>query len=182
MTHRGSRVVLHLVGMALACIASGATPARAQAPQLTTAQVAADARAILVARVLAVDVRQEGGIYTYVELQTVEAIKGDLPATFTYRMLGGKIGTRETASGDPLPVFTAGEEMVLFLGQGVSQAGYPNLYRRQIFRVSTLADGTRVINSEPTGMAITRASGGPALTTTRPVRLADFIHSLKQLR
>lgn len=179
MTNRGWGLTFHLAGVALAMIATA--PAHAQVREMTTAQVAAASRAVVVAKVLAVDVRQDVNIFTFVELQTVEVIKGDVPVTFTYRMLGGRLGTNETASGDPLPVFKPGEEVVLFLGQQVSQAGYPTVYQRAIFHVTTLPSGEKVIDPEPTGMAIIRVpgAGGPVRTTTRPVRLADFIYSLK---
>lgn len=183
MTLRRLTILLRNVA-ALAGVALAVLPAGAQSGAMTTAQVAAAAKAIVVAKVLRVNVRREVNIFTFVEFQTMEVVKGDVPPTFTYRMLGGRLGDVESRSGEPRPVFRAGEEVVLFLGHRVSQAGYPTIFQQSVFHVTTQPSGLRVVNPEPTGMTILRfgVGGNPAATTTRPVRLADFVHSLKQLR
>ena len=101
------------------------------------AEIVADARAILVAKVLDVQVRREVNIYTFVEVQTLEVVKGDVPPRFTYRMLGGRLGNVESINPHyPIPTFIPGEEVVLFLGQQFSSEGYPTLFQQYVYHIT----------------------------------------------
>jgi hypothetical protein len=147
--------------------------------RMTTAEAAAKARAVVAARVVDVQVRQEAGnIYTFVTFQTTQVAKGDVPARFTYRRLGGRLGNVEIASGATLPEFTAGEEVVLFLAPEVSSDGYPTIFSQQVYRITTLRSGTRVVTPEPTGLSRS-AAARPAADGGR-MGLTEFFNALKQ--
>ncbi|MEK7659340.1 MAG: hypothetical protein AAB338_01645 [Patescibacteria group bacterium] len=103
------------------------------------AQVGTMARAIVVAEVLDVQVRREVNIYTFVDFQTLEVVKGDVPPRFTYRMLGGRLGNIEVNNPHyPIPTFTPGEEVVLFLGQQFSSDGYPTLFQESVYHIEDI--------------------------------------------
>jgi hypothetical protein len=166
------------------CVVAFATPLGAQrVVPMTTADAAAKARAVVVAKVIDVSVRDEDGIYTYVDFQTLDTAKGTVPARFTYRMLGGRIGDREVRGGDQMPSFAAGQEVVVFLGPEVAAGGYPTLFWQHVYRVSASPSGTRTVTPQPTGLdlAAAPARSGP-VNTSGPARLDDFLSALRRVK
>jgi hypothetical protein len=135
---------------------------------LTTAQVAQDAGAVVAARVVSVDVRRVGNIFTFVEFQTTQVAKGSMPERFTYRMLGGRLGDVVLDGEPPNPTFTVGEEVVLFLGRQRSVEGYPTLYFDHVYRVQSSASGARMVRRDLRG-------DGPAGVDGPDIPLADFL-------
>ena len=172
--------VLFRYSLVLLFVAACAGPLRAQrALTMTTADAAAKARAVAAVKVLDVDVRTEGGnIYTFVEFQTITVAKGDVPAQFTYRRIGGRLGNVEVRGGEEVPTFTAGEEVVLFFGPEFSSDGYPTIFHRQVYRVTTRS-GTKYISPAATGFAAADLPGGP-VNPSAATRLDDLLNAVKK--
>jgi hypothetical protein len=151
--------------------------------QMTTDAAADKARAIVVAKVLHVDVRAVGGadnIFTFVDFRTLQTIKGDEPARFTYRMLGGRLGGTEVSGGVAMPRFAVGDEMVLFLGPEVSSEGYPTLILTHLYRIATSASGLKTVTPPPTGLLLDPSSTSSTVTGAAPTRLEDFLAALRR--
>jgi hypothetical protein len=108
--------------------------------------VSRDAGAVVIAKVLDVQMRREGNIYTFVNFQTLQTIKGSVAPRFTYRMLGGRVDDVEVSSDPPNPNFRSGMEVVLFLGRQSSVDGYPTLYMDNVYIVSTAPNGARSVS------------------------------------
>ncbi len=153
-----------------------AAPAEAQRSlPLTTAQVADEAGAVVVARVLAVDVRREVNIFTFVDFQTTQSAKGTMPERFTFRMLGGRLGDVVLDGDPPNPTFTAGEEVVLFIGRQRSVDGYPTIYFDHVYRVTTTPAGEKMVRRD-------LREPGPSGLLAPSMRLADFVSSLRNAK
>ena len=175
------RPILIRYSLVLLFVGACASPVRAQrAVNMTTAEAAAKARAVAAVKVLTVDVRTEGGgnIYTFVEFQTISVAKGDVPARFTYRMIGGRLGSVEVGGGEEMPTFTAGEEVVLFFGPEFSSDGYPTIFHRQVYRVTTRS-GTKYVSPAATGFAAGDVRGGP-VNPSAATRLDDLLNAVKK--
>ena len=158
----------------LACLFSGSASAQRALP-LTTAQVAADAGAVIVARVASVDVRRVGNIFTFVEFQTTQVAKGTMPDRFTFRMLGGRLGDVVLDGEPPNPIFKVGEEVVLFLGRQRSVDGYPTLYFDHVYRVEPSASGGRFVTRDQRGQ-------GPSGVDGPDIPLAEFVAAIRNPR
>jgi hypothetical protein len=169
--------------MAALVMSTIAQPAIAQLDrQWTTAQAAAKAGAVVNARVLKVEVRREINIYTFVEFETLAVAKGTIAPRFTYRMLGGRLDGQEIASGEEMPRFTPGEEVVVFLGPERSDDGYPTLFWHQVYRV-TSRNGVRTVTPPATGLAIASLPGRAAAADPRaPTRLDDFMSAVRLIQ
>jgi hypothetical protein len=156
--------------------ALGASPALAQRSlPLTVPEVAGEAGAVVLARVLSVQVRREGNIFTFVDFQTTQAAKGTMPDRFTFRMLGGRLGDVVLDGDPPNPTFTPGEEVVLFIGQQRSLDGYPTIYFDHVYRVTATPAGEKMVRRDwrepgPSGLL------GPSM------RLSDFVASLRNAK
>jgi hypothetical protein len=168
--------------IAVGVLAACASPIRAQRGlAMTTLDAADKARAVVNARVLSVDVRSvAGNIYTFVDFQTISVAKGDVPARFTHRMLGGRLGNVEIDAGDEMPKFTPGEEVVIFLGPEFSSDGYPTLFPHQVYRVATQG-GVKYVTPNPTGLVVGDTRGGP-VNPSAPTRLEDFLNAVKSVK
>ena len=151
------------------CVTMAAVAHAQRALPQATEKAAREARAIVVAKVLQVDVRLEGNIYTFVRLQTLQTVKGAVPNVVTLRMLGGRIGDTELMSDPPNPAFAAGDEVVVFLGEP-SREGYPSLYGDQVFQIVTLRTGLKMV------ARMNRDRAAPA--SAGVMTLADFIAAL----
>jgi hypothetical protein len=147
----------------------------------TTGEAVARAGAVVNARVLSVQVREQINIYTFVEFETLAVAKGSVPARFTYRMLGGKLGGVEVSGGEEPPSFRVGEEVVVLLGPETAPDGYPTLFWNQVYRVSTTSAGTKLVSPPATGLpalAGRAASSNPS----SPTRLDDFLSAVKLIK
>ena len=174
---------LHVrVALPLLIGAAMATPLSAQLDRgWTTAEAASKAGAVVAARVLGVQVREEVNIYTFVEFETVSVAKGSVPARFTYRMLGGRLGGVEVSGGEEAPTFRVGEEVVVFLGPETAPDGYPTLFWNQVYRVSSTAAGTKVVSPAATGLPAL-AGRASASNPSSPTRLDDFLNAVKLVK
>jgi hypothetical protein len=94
----------------------GASAALASVVKAETFAQMVDASPVIVhARVGQVQVVKDGGrVWTYVEVQVLEKLKGDAGSHFIVRQSGGEVGAI-TVDVAGAPKFEAGEETVLFL-------------------------------------------------------------------
>lgn len=89
-----------------------------------------------VAAVTPVDLRREGrGIFTDVEFNVLETLKGDVGERFVMRLVGGRAADGLTYLIPGMPSFQAGEEVVLFL-ETTSLGHIPTGLGQGVFRVT----------------------------------------------
>jgi len=134
----------------------------AQAPMHATAlarmsleELSAASDAVVEARCLGNEVRQEGGeIWTFANFQVEGTAKGIVPPLITVRLLGGRLG-HLTSHVEGVPQFQPGEEVILFLHR--TRAGD--------FAVTSWMQGTfRIRRDARTGEAtVTQDSSGAAV-------------------
>ncbi len=92
-----------------------AAPAATTLARMDLGHLAAAAKVIVRAKCLGGESRWEHGeIWTETRFAALEAFKGQPPAEFTTRLLGGRVGAIESLV-DAVPRFQAGEEVILFL-------------------------------------------------------------------
>jgi hypothetical protein len=132
--------------------------------RLSLDQIAAGSDAVARVRCTAAESRWENGsIWTLATVDVLESMKGNLPASITIRMPGGRVG-HLTATVDATPKFAPGNEVVVFLQR--SPAGD--------FAVAGWAEGTFRISRDPrTGAeTVTQDSSAFAVfdTTSRTFR------------
>lgn len=177
------RVPLIASVLSLWCLASGALLHAQRFAPSTTAEAVAKARTVVAATVVDVSVRSEGWIYTYVEFETQEVLKGSVPARFTARMMGGRVGTTQTANALPLPQFAPGDAVVLLLADS-APGGPAVLYQEHVYYVRTAASGVRTVTPAPTGMgsALLPSVAAGAAGPDGGVRYADFLTALRKLK
>lgn len=130
-----------VAALLLACASAARVDGRQYS--LAVEQAAKDAQSVLVAKAITVTARRDVNIYTFVDFETVQSIKGSTPPRFTYRMLGGRVDDVEVSSDPPMPKFVPGQQYVLFLGP-ISAQGYPTLYTGNVYNVFTTAGVTYV--------------------------------------
>lgn len=176
---RGVRVRAAAV-LAIALTSSLSNPVAAQDVRpMTTAQAAALAARIVVAKCKAVEVRavDGGNIFTFSDFQTLQTVKGTISSTFTLRLLGGRLGDVEI-DAPGMPRFVAGEEVVLFLGLD-NATGHPTIFPQGVFRITTQG-GVKTVQPAPTGLTLFRAAdNSPYKDQPAFVPLNDFVHSLR---
>jgi hypothetical protein len=164
--------------LSVGCLASVA----AQHPtSMTLSEAASKARAVVAAKVVDVRVEDRGWIQTVVDFETFATGKGESPGRFTYRMMGGRLGATQTMSGEALPSFTPGEEVVLFLAPQIASDGNPTLYRGHIYRISRSPSGARLVMALPAGLPL----GAPQAARpgeTGPVPLEQFLSFVQSIR
>jgi hypothetical protein len=173
----------------MALVATLLEPAAAGAsrldPRPNALEMVRRAERIVVARCLSSEPRilQPGGvIFTFVEFDTTDLVKGKLPARFTLRLLGGTVGGR-TIDADGTPTFTPGDEVILLLGPDNAE-GYPVIGMQSFYRTSRdpagwiVADPVydldlyRAGTREPINQYSTSEYG--------PLHVADFVWSIRQ--
>lgn len=104
------RISLFFACALLAGTATAATLARMDLSQLTRS-----ATAVVQARCLgSASSWERGEIWTLTRFEPIETFKGHMPAPFTVRLIGGKVGAIESVVGG-VPQFRRGEQVVLFL-------------------------------------------------------------------
>lgn len=159
-------------------------PAEARDLRLLTTLEAANLSArISLARCLAVEVREGpgGNIFTFSEFEVLQMAKGSLPAHFTLRLLGGRLGNVEV-DAPYLPRFTPGEEVVLFLGRDNAD-GYPTIFPQGVFAIRTHPmSGEKVVVPSPTGLSLFHVRDNtPYPVPPKYTPLEDFLFSLEKL-
>jgi hypothetical protein len=107
--------------------------------KLSLDQIAAGSDAAARVRCTAAESRWENGsMWTLATVDVLESMKGNLPASITIRVPGGRVG-HLTATVDATPKFMPGNEAVVFLQR--SRAGD--------FTVAGWAEGTFRISRDP---------------------------------
>lgn len=151
---------------------------------LTTPQVFKLSTRVVLAKCRSTAVRKEtgGNIFTFLEFEILEVIKGPKDAVVALRLLGGRIGDTEISSAN-IPSFKTGEEVVLFLGRE-NKDGYPTLFPQGVFRVRTTpASETKIVLPKPSGIRLFNARDDkPYSTPPDPLPLQDFLVSLRKLK
>jgi hypothetical protein len=151
---------------------------------LTTLQVFNLSTRVVLAKCRSVAARKEAGgnIFTFLEFETINTIKGPNDAVVPLRLLGGRVGDTEVSSAS-IPSFKTGEEVVLFLGRE-NRDGYPTLFPQGVFRVRTNpVSKTKVVVPKPTGLRLFNAQDNkPYSTSPDFLPLQDFLLSLRKLK
>ncbi|HLJ24163.1 MAG TPA: hypothetical protein VKT71_08660 [Candidatus Acidoferrales bacterium] len=107
--------------------------------RLSLEQLAAGSAAVARVRCTGVSSRWENGsIWTLVEMNVLETMKGNLPQNITVRLPGGRVG-HLTAAVDGTPRFAPGTQAILFLQP--SRAGG--------FTIAGWVEGTFRISRDP---------------------------------
>jgi hypothetical protein len=135
------------------------------------------ATAIVTARVLDVRVRDEGWIYTYVDFETLDAVKGSVPARFTYRIFGGSAGSREVSGGEGQPSYRKGEEVVLFMVTPPNP--FPIVIESHVYKIVT-RNGVRLVTPTPTGLDLLIGTAAERRATGDASRLDAFLGALRR--
>ena len=151
---------------------------------LTTLQVFNLSTRVVLAKCRSIEVRQVtgGNIFTFLEFEIIDVIKGPSDKVLTLRLLGGRVGDTEISSSN-IPSFKTGEEVVLFLGRENTD-GYPTVFPQGVFRVRTNStSNTKIVVPRPTGLRLFNAQDDkPYSTPPAPLPLQDFLLSLRKLK
>ena len=132
---------------------------------------------IVLARCLNYEVRNgrrgypadDTGVWTYVDFETVDMIKGKFPQRFTIRVSGGTIGEMTVGNDEPLPKFQREEQAVLLLGPD-NQDGHPIISSTTnwIYRTTQDPSGLLVVINPP-AIQLLKVGTKDALHTGRPI-------------
>ena len=151
---------------------------------LTTLQVFNLSTRVVLARCRSVEARKVtgGNIFTFLEFEIIDVVKGPNDTVLALRLLGGRVGDAEISSSN-IPSFKTGEEVVLFLGRE-NQDGYPTVFPQGVFRVRTSpTSNTKVVVPRPAGLRLFNAQDDkPYSTPPDPLPLNDFLFSLRKLK
>jgi hypothetical protein len=161
----------------LTALIAAATAIAAEATTLVptdVAEMSREARAIAIGRVASVDARwtpDRRQIETVVTLQADSYLKGSFGSSVRFVVPGGQIGRfRNVVVG--APQFSAGEQVVVFLGARGPAILSILGFNQGLFRVSR-SDGAAIVR--PSGPALrVEGSGGP-------LRLDDFARHVRRL-
>jgi hypothetical protein len=125
----------------LACLpAAPTTLVRMNLGQLTKA-----AEVVVRAKCLETQSQWQGGeIWTLSRFGTIETYKGQAPAQFTVRLLGGRVGAVESVVGG-VPRFRAGERVVLFLDAARGGGYSVTAWSEGTFRVDENSAGKKYL-------------------------------------
>ena len=174
---RGSATLV--LGLALAF----AAPAEATvAVQLSRAELVAQSD--LVVRATVVDVTSRWNedhtqIISLTTLRVGEVVKGaDVEPTLVLRQLGGEVdGLVSRIAGNP--VFTPGQEAVLFLRRGPGVVYLTGL-AQAVFYVAPPVAGVTVVHRDLTGLTFARlSSGAPMRLYEAPAEPAETLQHLR---
>ena len=160
-----------LLGVVLLAVLAVASPAGATVVvPMAEADLVAQADAIVVARVTAIESHADRGhIYTNVALAIDETLKGDSVPTLTVRLLGGRVGDH-AAWVEGSPEFRRGERALLFLT--AHRDGTPrvaHLYQGKFSIVRSPAGEDMAVRETPAGVRLPSGAAVPP-TATRPLR------------
>jgi hypothetical protein len=152
---------------------------------LKTSELVKRSTRIVVAECKTVAVRKSpgGNIFTYIEFEVLQTIKGSFPSTsFTLRLFGGRIGNEQVDS-PPIPTLNPGDKTVLLLGPNNS-SGYPIFYSDGIFKVVTHpVNKSEIIIPKPKGLPLFRAKSDTAYAQEPELLpLEDFLFSISKVK
>ena len=122
-------------------------------------------------------------VETFVTLHADEYLKGDLGPEITVRVPGGRLGRYRTITVGA-PVFTRGEELVLFLNTGAPS--YPSIVglSQGAFRVVTAPGSATRMVAPPVVMSVPGADAQPVVRgdgARRPVAIEQFRSLVRQV-
>ena len=154
---------------------------------LTTAEMTRNADEIVIGKVANIESNWEDGgkkIYSYVEVQVSESLKGVESQTVLIRQLGGEVGDiGQRIEG--LSTFDSGEEILVFLKEnstgelqvvGMSQGKYRIITDR--------ASGSRTARRDTHGLCILQKDGsilhGHQASLIDEVDLEDLLKTIKE--
>ncbi len=154
---------------------------------LSTAEMTKDADEIVVGQVTNIESTWEDGgkkIYSYVEVEVSESLKGVEAQKVLIRQLGGEVGEiGQRVEG--LSTFDSGEEILVFLKEnsagelevvGMSQGKYQVLTDR--------ASGTRTVQRDTHGLCFVQKDGSilrsHQASQSDEVNLEDLIKTIKE--
>jgi hypothetical protein len=175
------------IGLVLACVLAVCGPRIASASVIVPAgvsELANEARAIVHGRVVRIDTRQGEGrrVERLVTVQVSDYLKGSLGNVVQLQLPGGTFGRYRTVMIGA-PELAEGDEVVLFLGQGESDA-LPHLlgFHQGVYRlVSDPSTGERFVMPPLVQGAAVDATGQPVSVpvtrgdvTRRPPTLDEF--------
>ena len=147
---------LLLAGLLAATKCSGTTFRR-----LTLDEMAATADVVVRVRCLSSESRWERGeIWTHMQFELVEIVKGNVPRLLTVRTLGGRIGHLHSVV-EGVPAFGVGEEVFLFLGGRRVDSFSVLGWAQGTFRIrSETVSGHEVVTQDSAGLAVMDKSTG----------------------
>ena len=179
---------LRIVGVAALLAVSAAAQGLASKfdPRPDALKMAREAERIVLARCLRSEprtVEPGGAIFTFTEFETLDLIKGRLPAKFTLRLFGGTIAG-VTVEAEGTPRFEPGEELLLLLGPD-NQAGYPTLGLQSFYRTRRDETGRWTVDEPVYGLTLLRAGTQdviPQFSTSyyAPLAVEDLTWSIRQ--
>lgn len=145
---QASIAILCLAALALAA------PPPTTLRRMELGQLAAAAKVVVRAKCLGGESRWEHGeIWTETRFATLEAFKGQPPAEFTTRLLGGRVGAIESLV-DGVPRFQPGEEVVLFLVPSSARDYTIAAWKEGTFRVRRNLAGQAVVTQDAAAPAL----------------------------
>jgi hypothetical protein len=150
---------------------------------LTTAQVLELSQVAVHAKCTGSETRKlaDGNLFTFSDFTVVEQLKGPgLGTRFTLRLLGGELDG-VVVDAPFLPRFSAGDEVILFLGKE-NALGYRTIFPQGVFRVlSAPPYKLRIVEPMPSGITLYNSKNGkPYIRTPNSLSLDDFILSLRK--
>ena len=139
---------------------------------VTDEQLIREADRIVVARCLRSEVKfldNAGWPFTSITFEMVEMVKGDLPTTFTLRLVGGQVGTTDYSGSEKLPAFSPNEEVILLLGPN-NQDGYPltSIYR-WVYRITREPQSGRLLVADPPEIPLLESGTRDPLVAGTPI-------------
>lgn len=138
------------------------------------------AERVLLVEVISSETRETpaGNIFTYTEFRVLDLLKGDIGTTFSSRVIGGRIGTREVSS--PIPPFRPGQRYVLLAGRNNS-LGFVTLSPSGVIPVLRDAMTGKDVVEGPFSLRLFQKSTGSSYRSSpSQVPLEDFLYSLKR--
>ena len=155
-------------------------------PRPDALKMAREAERIVIARCLRSEprtVEPGGAIFTFTEFDTLDLIKGRLPARFTLSLFGGTIAG-VTVDAEGTPRFEPGEELFLLLGPD-NQGGYPTLGLQSFYRTRRDETGGWTVDDPVYGLTLLRAGTQdviPQFSTSNyaPITVEDLAWSIRQ--
>jgi hypothetical protein len=112
-------------------------------------------------------------IYTNYRLSVTSTLKGTPASSLQVAVPGGDYrGMHQSVSG--APVFTAGQEYVLFLWTGPSGTNYVVGMGQGVFQVQTNSSGAVVLTRGPVDAQVLDAAGTVAATPALTLLLTDL--------
>lgn len=150
---------------------------------LTTLQVLELSQVVVFARCEGSETRKlaDGNIFTFSDFTVLKQIKGPkLGVRFSLRLLGGELDG-VVVDAPFLPRFSAGEEVILFLGKE-NNMGFRTIFPQGVFRIlSTPPYALKIVEPMPSGMTLySNKDGKPYKRAPIALSVDDFFLTLNK--